>query len=325
MATNVDTYRATQNNDNFTRGDGPLEKDYGNTNGGGYHMDHNTDPEDALRRIRTTGSLSISPELFEKIYLSPQNRVAGELRKTFGNPTPLALCGFLLSLTPLSCILMGWRGAGGSGASDTGVYFFFGGVLMILGAVGEWIIGNTFPFVVFGSFGAFWLSFGATLTPYYNAYGAFSTTSNPADGLTVPAFNASFGEHPQPFTSLWALAANPPKAFFQVFMGVLCFIYMICALRTNIVFVGIFATLVPAFGCLAGAYFHLALGNTALATKLQLVAGACTFVTDMLGWWIFFAILLASLDFPFQLPVGDLSHIIKGASQKAKEEDEYSA
>ena len=29
--------------------------------------------------------------------------------------------------------------------------------------------------------------------------------------------------------------------FFQVWMGFLCFIYMICALRTNIVFVGIFA------------------------------------------------------------------------------------
>ena len=48
-----------------------------------------------------------------------------------------ALAGFLLSLTPLSCILMGWRGAGGSGASDTGVYFFFGGLLMILGSIGE--------------------------------------------------------------------------------------------------------------------------------------------------------------------------------------------
>jgi len=47
------------------------------------------DPANALNRIRTTGSLSISPELFEKIYLSPQNRVAGDLRKTFANPTPL--------------------------------------------------------------------------------------------------------------------------------------------------------------------------------------------------------------------------------------------
>ncbi|KAK3069532.1 hypothetical protein LTR53_012050 [Teratosphaeriaceae sp. CCFEE 6253] len=307
MATNVDTYQATQNNENFTRGNGPLEKDYGNQNGGGYHLDHNTDSDEALRRIRTTGSLSISPELFEKLYLSPQNRVAGELRKTFGNPTPLALIGFLLSLSPLSCILMGWRGAGGAGASDVGVYFGFGGVLMILGAVGEWIIGNTFPFVVFGSFGAFWISFGATLTPMYNAYGAFSPDpTNLAEGLTEPTFNASF-------------------AFFQVFMGVLCFIYMICALRTNIVFFGIFFTLVLAFAFLAGAYFHLALGNSAFAGKLLVAAGACTFVTCMLGWWIFFAILLASLDFPFQLPVGDLSHIIKGASEKAKAKEEYSA
>jgi hypothetical protein len=31
--------------------------------------------EAALRRIRTAGSISISPELFEKIYLNPQNAV----------------------------------------------------------------------------------------------------------------------------------------------------------------------------------------------------------------------------------------------------------
>lgn len=34
-----------------------------------------------------------------------------------------ALIGFLLSLTPLSCDLMGWRGAGGNGASDSGTSF----------------------------------------------------------------------------------------------------------------------------------------------------------------------------------------------------------
>ena len=66
-----------------------------------------------------------------------------------------ALVGFLLSLTPLSCILMGWRGAGGSGASDTAAYFFFGGLLMVIGGVLEWLIGNTFPSVVFTSFGMY--------------------------------------------------------------------------------------------------------------------------------------------------------------------------
>ena len=32
---------------------------------------------------------------------------------------------------------MGWRGAGGNGAATIGTYFGFGGLLMILGSVGE--------------------------------------------------------------------------------------------------------------------------------------------------------------------------------------------
>jgi len=53
---------------------------------------HSTSPAEALddlRRIRTVGAVSISAELFEKLYLSPQNVVKGELRRTFGNPTPM--------------------------------------------------------------------------------------------------------------------------------------------------------------------------------------------------------------------------------------------
>jgi len=71
-------------------GGDPLEKDFSNgrTNGN-YHLDDGMDNDVALKRIRTAGSISISPELFEKIYLSPQNVVKGDLRKTFGNPTPL--------------------------------------------------------------------------------------------------------------------------------------------------------------------------------------------------------------------------------------------
>ena len=100
--------------------------------------------------------------------------------------------------------------------------------------------------------------------------------------------------------------ANVPTdhaiAFFQLFMGVLCLIYFICALRTNVVFLVIFLCLIPAFGCLAGAFWHLAQGNTGIATTLTVAAGALTFVCDLAGWWIFFAIMLASLDLPFQLP-----------------------
>jgi hypothetical protein len=139
MATEQNAQARMQANGN---GD-PLEKDFSNQHAGNgyingvnsYHLnDTNMDHEDALKRIRTAGSISISPELFEKIYLSPQNAVKGDLRKTFGNPTPVyvhrqysnlsiannilsALLGFLLSLSPLSADLMGWRGAGGNGAA----------------------------------------------------------------------------------------------------------------------------------------------------------------------------------------------------------------
>jgi hypothetical protein len=33
--------------------------------------------------------------------------------------------------------LMGWRGAGGLGAASTGFFFFFGGLCMVLGGIGE--------------------------------------------------------------------------------------------------------------------------------------------------------------------------------------------
>lgn len=43
---------------------------------------------------------------------------------------------------------------------------------------------------------------------------------------------------------------------------------------------------------------------------------------SMAGWWIFLAQMLASVDFPVQIPVFDISHIIKPASAKLKEKDE---
>jgi uncharacterized protein len=93
--------------------------------------------ERELSKLDTAGSVVMTKELFEKLYLQPETRVAGRLRKTFGNPTPLyvyikltllirllmlcllrGMAGFLLALTPLACDLMGWRGAGGGGAAS---------------------------------------------------------------------------------------------------------------------------------------------------------------------------------------------------------------
>lgn len=198
----------------------------------------------------------------------------------------------------------------------SGVYYFFGGLLMIIGGLLEFILGNTFPFVVFMSFGGFWLAFAATLQPFYYAYGSYAPAGgSEAEGMTTVGFTSSF-------------------AFFLLFMGLLCLVYLVCSLRTNVVFVVIFICLVIAFGLLAGTYWqnanaigmsstspNAALNRLDLANRLQIAAGAFCFVSSLAGWWLFFAIMLAALDFPFQLPVGDLSTVIKGRSQRLKERE----
>jgi succinate-acetate transporter protein len=110
--------------------------------------------EDMIRKIRTNDSVAIPLDVFEKLYLSPQQRPGGiELGKKFGNPTPVALIGFLLSSTPNACALMGWRGAGGGGGAILTVFIFFGGLLCIIGAAMEWVLGNTFPCCLFFTYG----------------------------------------------------------------------------------------------------------------------------------------------------------------------------
>ncbi|PHH75453.1 hypothetical protein CDD80_2355 [Ophiocordyceps camponoti-rufipedis] len=92
---------------------------------------------DALQNLRTAHSVSMSPELFEKLYLTPVNSKVGKLRMTFGNPAPL------------------------------GAFWFQGGVLMLLASILEWVLGNTFPAVTFGVYGTFWWGFAAGQTPAF--------------------------------------------------------------------------------------------------------------------------------------------------------------
>ena len=166
-----------------------------------YHTGRDEHSHEDLRNTRRDNqhNITLTPELFEKMYLNPQQDVKGDLRGTFGNPTPLALLGFLLSLSPLSCELMGWRGAGGDGIATVGAYYFIGGFLMSLGGILEFFLGNTFSFVVFCSFGGFWFTLGATLTPAFGAYAAYATDpSTPSTGLTSPSFHASYGKQVNP-------------------------------------------------------------------------------------------------------------------------------
>ncbi len=66
---------------------------------------------------------------------------------------------------------------------------------MLLGAIGEWVLGNTFPAIVFSTFGAFWLTFASTLRPSFDAFSNYAPPGEAATaGLETQGFNASFGE-----------------------------------------------------------------------------------------------------------------------------------
>lgn len=81
-------------------------------------LERNETLDNALQRVKSSSTVMMSPELFEKLYLQPAGKVKGDLRATFANPTPLGLIGFVLGLTPLACCVMGWRGAGHLGTAN---------------------------------------------------------------------------------------------------------------------------------------------------------------------------------------------------------------
>lgn len=65
--------------------------------------------------------------------------------------------------------------------------------------------------------------------------------------------------------------SNRTTGFLMLFMGVLCVIFLICSLRTNVVYVVVFSSLVVAFGLLTSLHFQIALGNANFAATLQIV------------------------------------------------------
>jgi hypothetical protein len=87
--------------------------------------------------------MTISPELFEKLYLTPKTPRHGNNVQRFANAVPMGFTGFVISTFTFSMILMGFAGTS-SLAGVVGIFFFTGPVLLGLAAIFEWIMGNFF-------------------------------------------------------------------------------------------------------------------------------------------------------------------------------------
>ena len=53
-------------------------------------------------RYELAKTVTLSPELYERLFISPKTPVAGDLRARFGTPTPIGVLGFSVGVIPLA-------------------------------------------------------------------------------------------------------------------------------------------------------------------------------------------------------------------------------
>lgn len=75
----------------------------------------------------------------------------------------------------------------------SGASYSFGATLLMLSGIAEFLLGNTFPSVVFLAYGSHFLTMAITYTPFFAAISSYN-----ADGSQEqsPAFLATFGKTP---------------------------------------------------------------------------------------------------------------------------------
>jgi succinate-acetate transporter protein len=127
-----------------------------------------------------------------------------------------------------------------------------GPVLLLLGTIFEWVMGNFFPMMVMSLFAVFWLSFGLLQVPTLGLAAAYSATGDAVEGAASKEYNAVVG-------------------LYLIVWGFALFTFWIFTLKTNAVFAGIFGFVTLAAWVLAGAYFKVGSGDYETAGKLQKV------------------------------------------------------
>ncbi|KAI0871131.1 GPR1/FUN34/yaaH family-domain-containing protein [Hypoxylon argillaceum] len=245
----------------------------------------NHDIEKGLHRTDT--AVTMPPELFEKLYLTPKVPHTGDYNHRFANPTALGLMGFVISDFTFSMILLGWGGSSGF-APVVGIFFFTGPLLMTLALIFEWIMGNFFTMMVMGLFAIFWTSFGLIQLPTLTLGQPFATSTDPT-GTLAPAYNADI-------------------ALFLIVWGLAFFTFFFFTLKINAVFAAIFGLASAAAFILSAAYFKISTGDLAMAGTLQKAGGGLLFVVAVCGWYMTFIIMAGEMRITLRLPVGDLSH-----------------
>lgn len=235
----------------------------------------------------STTNISISPELFEKLYLAPKTPHAAENAGKYANATALGFLGFVIATMTFSMVLMGWGGASGLQAV-AGIFFFTGPVLLVLATIFLWIQGQFFSMLVCGLFTVFWLSFGMLQLPTLELATAYSSTGDATAGAASREMNAVI-------------------ALYLIVWGFALLTFFMFTIRINMVLSGIFGLVTIGVWVLSGAYWAVSDGDFEKGLRLQKAGGALLFVVGLLGWYMLVVIMAAEMRWTVCPPVGDLS------------------
>jgi succinate-acetate transporter protein len=189
----------------------------------------------------------------------------GVLTDVEGNPTLLGLIGLLIPFQTTIWCLVQFKGTNTTSlVALSGPLYFMGGIAMNIAGIGEFILGNTFPFAVFIVYGCYWVSVAYTGDPTHNLISAFGP-----EGLTGRPWNSA-------------------QANYSLVMAMVSFIFLLGSLRTNMPMVVLFFTLIILYGFLAAADYQIGYNPTpdglSLATGLIKIGGGFGFVSAIMGW-----------------------------------------
>ncbi|KAG0588973.1 hypothetical protein KC19_2G282000 [Ceratodon purpureus] len=197
------------------------------------------------------------------------------------NPAPLGLCGFALTTFVHSCYNAGIFGTSGTTSPPnvvTGLSVFSGGLVGLLAGMWEFETGNTFAATTFSSYGAYRLSYAATLIPWFGVYEAYEG-------------------HEEDL-----LAANA-----VLLLGWTVFTFMMwvvtLTIRANVALRTVFAFLTITFALLTISEF---MAGSPAAQLLKRAGGFFGVFTAIIAWYMALAGILTPENSYFILPVGNL-------------------
>lgn len=176
-------------------------------------------------------------------------------KRSFGNPSPLGLCGFAMTTFVLSMFNARAMGIETDNVV-VGLACFYGGFAQFVAGIWEGFVGNTFALCALTSYGGFWLSFAA---------------------INLKAFGIAekYGDDADEF--------HNAVAFFLLGWTIFTFMLTLCTLKSTVAFFSLFACLTMTFILLTAGDFTGKVGCTRAGGVFGVITAFIAFYNAFAG------------------------------------------